>query len=98
MAELALVLRDLVQRRLGVSWAVVAIVLGAAFSATFAPPGPVVASATAFIVSEAIDLAVYTPLQRRCLIIAVLARILMDLIVGILLFLQPASGNLEYLL
>src|SRR3546814_16655034 len=65
LVGLALVLRDLVQRRLGLSWAAGAIVIGAALSATFATPALVVASAIAFLISEFVDLAVYTPLQRR---------------------------------
>ena len=38
MIGLALVLRDLVQRRLGVGWAIAAIIAGAALSASLAPP------------------------------------------------------------
>src|SRR5262249_49348660 len=38
MVGLALVLRDLVQRRLGLGWSVAAIIIGAALSASFAPP------------------------------------------------------------
>ena len=73
MIGLALVLRDLVQRRLGLSWAAGAILVGAALSALLAPPALVVASAVSFLLSELADLAVYTPLQRRRLILAVVA-------------------------
>ena len=71
MIGLALVLRDLVQRRLGLSWSFAAIVAGTALSALIAPPALVIASAAAFFVSEMADLAVYTPLQKRGLIAAV---------------------------
>src|SRR3546814_10855141 len=81
LVGLALVLRDLVQRRLGLSWAAGAIVIGAALSATFATPALVVASAIAFLISEFVDLAVYTPLQRRGLILAAVASSLVGLVV-----------------
>ncbi|HEY6859007.1 MAG TPA: VUT family protein, partial [Pseudolabrys sp.] len=62
MVGAALVLRDLVQRRLGVEFGLGAIAAGAAISAGFAPPSLVLASATAFFLSEFADFAVYTPL------------------------------------
>src|SRR5690606_29533229 len=55
MAGLALVLRDLVQRRLGVLWSVGAIVIGGALSWWVAPPALVLASVTAFLFSELAD-------------------------------------------
>src|SRR6478672_4634723 len=65
MVGLALVMRDLVQRRLGVEFGIGAIIVGAAISAGLAPPSLVVASAAAFLLSEFADFAVYTPLARR---------------------------------
>src|SRR4029077_17414153 len=73
MIGLALVLRDLVQRRLGVEFGIGAIIVGAAISAGLAPPTLVVASAAAFLLSEFADFAVYTPLARRRLVVAVIA-------------------------
>ena len=93
----ALVLRDLVQRRLGVRWALVAIAIGAALSATFAPPSLVVASTVAFLLSELADLSVYTPLQRRRLILAVLASGIVGLVIDSIIFLWLAFGSLEFL-
>jgi len=98
MIGLALVLRDLVQRRLGVSWAVAAILAGAALSAAIAPPALVIASATAFLLAEVADLAVFTPLQRRGLVLAVAASSLVGLVVDSIVFLQLAFGSLEFLL
>ena len=95
---LAFVLRDLVQRRIGVRWAALAVVAGALLSAVFAPPALVVASGTAFLFSEAADLAVYTPLQRRRLILAVFASSIVGLIVDSILFLYLAFGSIEFLL
>jgi len=81
MVGIALVLRDLVQRRLGTNWALAAIAMGTLLSAFFAPAALVIASATAFLLSEIADLAVYTPLQRRGLVIAVAASGAIGLIV-----------------
>ena len=94
---LAFVLRDLVQRRLGVHWAVGAILLGAALSALIAPPSLVLASVTAFLLSELADLLVYTPLQRRRLVLAVFASSIVGLVVDSIVFLSLAFGSLEFL-
>jgi hypothetical protein len=96
MIGLALVLRDLVQRRLGTAWAFVAIVAGTLLSALVAPPALVIASATAFLLSEIADLAVFTPLQRRGLTLAVLASSTIGLLVDSAVFLQLAFGNLDF--
>ena len=97
MIGLALVLRDLVQRRLGVGWAAGAILAGAALSALLAPPALVLASALTFLLSEAADLAVYTPLQKRRLVLAVLASGAVGLVVDSVVFLWVAFGSLDYL-
>src|SRR4029078_3216400 len=68
MIGLALVLRDLVQRRLGVEFGSGASIVGAAISTGLAPPSLVVASAAAFLLSEFADFAVYTPRARRRLV------------------------------
>lgn len=94
---LALVLRDLVQRRLGLGWSVLAIVIGAVLSATFAAPSLVVASTTAFLLSELADLFVYTPLQRRRLTLAVMASGAVGLVVDSIAFLWLAFGSLDFL-
>lgn len=97
MIGLALVLRDLVQRRLGARWAIAAILAGAALSALLAPPALVLASSVAFLLSEFADFAVYTPLQRRRLVLAVVASGLVGLVIDSLLFLQLAFGGLDFL-
>lgn len=97
MIGLALVLRDLVQRRLGRGVAVGAIVAGAALSGAVAPPQLLIASATAFLLSELADFAVYTPLQSRGLVLAVLASSVVGLIADSILFLWLAFGSLDYL-
>jgi len=97
MIGLALVLRDLVQRRLGRGVALGAIVAGAALSGAVAPPQLIVASATAFLLSELADFAVYTPLQSRGLVLAVLASSVVGLVADSVLFLWLAFGSLDYL-
>jgi uncharacterized PurR-regulated membrane protein YhhQ (DUF165 family) len=97
MIGIALVLRDLVQRRLGLLAALGAIILGAVLSAFLAPPAIVVASATAFLLSELADLFVYTPLQRRYFLLAVVMSSLVGLVVDSAVFLYLAFGSLEYL-
>jgi queuosine precursor transporter len=97
MAGIALVLRDLVQRRLGVAAASLAILAGAALSALLAPPALVIASASAFLLSEFADLAVYTPLVRRGLIVAVAASGAVGLVVDSIVFLWLAFGSLDFL-
>jgi uncharacterized PurR-regulated membrane protein YhhQ (DUF165 family) len=97
MIGIALVLRDLVQRRLGVEFGIGAIVAGAAISAGLAPRSLVIASAAAFLLSEFADFAVYTPLARRRLVLAVLASSLIGLIVDSIVFLWLAFGSLDFL-
>jgi uncharacterized PurR-regulated membrane protein YhhQ (DUF165 family) len=97
MVGLALVLRDLVQRRLGVEFGIFAIVAGALISAGLAPGALVIASAAAFLLSEFADFAVYTPLARRRLVLAVMASSLVGLIVDSIVFLYLAFGSLDFL-
>ena len=97
MIGLALVLRDLVQRRLGLGFAWMAILAGTALSAFLAVPSLVLASAVAFLISETVDLAVYTPLQKRNLVLAVLASGVAGLMVDSVAFLFIAFGDLSFL-
>ena len=97
MIGIALVLRDLVQRRLGRLPALMAIAAGAVLSGALAPPQLVVASTAAFFLSELADFAVFTPLQKRGLVLAVLASAVVGLIADSILFLYLAFGSLEFL-
>jgi hypothetical protein len=97
MVGAALVLRDLVQRRLGVEFGIGAIIAGAALSAGLAPASLVLASATAFLLSEFADFAVYTPLAQRRLVAAVVASSVAGLIVDSIVFLWLAFGSLDFL-
>lgn len=97
MIGLALVLRDMVQRRLGKAWTLAAILAGAALSGLLAPPALVIASVAAFLLSELADFIVYTPLQRRRLLLAVLASGLVGLVIDSAVFLYLAFGSLDFL-
>lgn len=97
MIGLALVLRDLVQRRAGLWASIGAIVAGTALSAFLAPPALVIASGGAFLLSEMADLAVYTPLARKRLAWAVMFSGLAGAFVDSALFLWLAFGSLDFI-
>ncbi len=97
MVGLALVLRDIVQRTLGAKFSLLAIAIGAVLSALLAPGVLVFASTLAFLLSELADFAVYTPLQRRGLMRAVVLSTLAGLVVDSVVFLHFAFGSLEFL-
>ena len=93
----ALVLRDVVQRCLGLRAGLAAIALGTALSALVAPGALVLASGVAFALSELADCAVYTPLQQRRLLLAVVASSMVGLVVDSVVFLNLAFGSLDFL-
>jgi uncharacterized PurR-regulated membrane protein YhhQ (DUF165 family) len=93
----ALVLRDVVQRCLGLAFGLLAIVLGAGASMLVAPASLVVASGLAFLISEFADFAVYTPLQQRRLALAVVASSCLGLVIDSIVFLWLAFGSLAFL-
>jgi uncharacterized PurR-regulated membrane protein YhhQ (DUF165 family) len=93
----ALVLRDLVQRCLGTAWGLAAVLAGTLASVALADPHVVAASALGFLISEFSDFAVYTPLQRRGLMRAVMASSVVGLVVDSIVFLTIAFGSLAFL-
>lgn len=93
----ALVLRDLVQRVAGIRWALAAVAIGCALSWLVADPHIAVASAVAFLISEMADCGVYTPLQKRGLIAAVMASAVAGAVIDSMVFLWLAFGSLDYL-
>ncbi|OCJ66274.1 beta-carotene 15,15'-monooxygenase [Agrobacterium tumefaciens] len=97
LVGLALVLRDLVQRRLGLLWSLGAIAVGTFLSTTFTAPSLALASASAFLTSELADLLVFTPLQKKGLIKAAFASSIVGLIVDSVMFLWLAFGSLDFL-
>jgi queuosine precursor transporter len=89
-------LRDLVQRRLGMRVAMAAILIGATLSAAL-DTSLALASGAAFLLAEMLDLFVYTPLQRRHLVGAVVASNVVGIIADSIVFLSIAFGSLDLL-
>lgn len=97
MIGAALVLRDAVHRLLGWQWAIAAIIVGAGLSFQFSPAVIVMASVAAFVLSELADLAVYAPLQRNRLALAVMLSGIVGAAVDSAVFLWLAFGSLDFI-
>jgi uncharacterized PurR-regulated membrane protein YhhQ (DUF165 family) len=93
---LAFVLRDLVQRRLGFAWGAVAIVLGTIVSFAIVSKPLAAASISSYVASEAADLLVFTALQRRGLILAIVCSGAVSAALDSVLFVLLAFGDLTY--
>lgn len=97
MIGVALLLRDLVQKRAGTVIALGCVGAGVVISALFAPPALVIASAAAFAFSELTDFAVYTPLSRRSFALAIIASCTAGALADSALFLWLAFGSLAFI-
>lgn len=97
MVGAALMLRDMVHEAGGMRAALAAIVIGGALSWLVAPPALVLASVAAFMLAELADLAVYAPLRKRRLGLAVLASGAVGSIVDSAVFLLIAFGSLQFI-
>ena len=95
-AGLAFTFRDLVQERYGRLATALAILAGAAISALLSPQFAL-ASGLAFLISEMLDFAVYTPLRRRNWIAAVVMSNTVGLLADSVIFLSLAFGSLQFL-
>ena len=95
-AGLAFSLRDVTQETLGRRAVVVAIAVGGLASA-FVNRNLAFASATAFLISELADFAVYTPLRERGWLRAVVASNVVGFVLDSVLFLWLAFDSLEFL-
>ncbi len=95
-AGLALTVRDLVQRRLGFWYSWLAVAIGALLSAIL-DPALALASGSAFFLAETLDLFVYTPLQRRNLLVAVVASNIVGMVVDSFVFLYLAGIPLAFM-
>ena len=73
IAGLTFAARDFAQRTGGRAVGVAAILVGAGISYVLSSPAVALASGITFLISESLDFAVYTPLQRRRFVVAVLA-------------------------
>lgn len=95
---LALVLRDALQELTNWKWSFAAIVIGSILSALLANPFIAIASATAFLVSETLDMSVYSKIKKNSLSLAVLVSGIVGAAVDSAIFLYLAFGNLDFLL
>lgn len=96
VAGLAFTARDLVQVTAGKRWALVAIAAGTALSLALASPRLALASAAAFGLSELLDMMIYTPLERRSVVGAVVASNVAGAALDSALFLWLAFGSLAF--
>lgn len=96
MIGAALVLRDLVHEVGGLRAVFIALMIGAALSWFLAAPALVVASVLAFLLAELADLAVYAPLRKRQLGLAVLLSGLVGSVIDSAVFVWLAFGSLAY--
>jgi hypothetical protein len=93
---LAFTLRDAVQSTLGRWWTVLAIIVGAVLSYAVAP-SLAWASGCAFLLSEALDFAIYTPLiERERAVLAVLLSNTVGLLLDTFVFLWLAFHSLDF--
>lgn len=92
---LALVARDIVQMFYGRAITLLAITVGAALS-YFVAPEFALASGVAFGLGELADFAVYTPLARRRLYLAVVASGIVGALIDSLVFLHIAFDSVQY--
>jgi uncharacterized PurR-regulated membrane protein YhhQ (DUF165 family) len=89
-AGITFVARDVVQRTIGRRWSLLIIIPGAILTALL-DVRLALASTSAFLFSESVDFLVYTPLQRRGFVRAVVASGLVAAVVDSLLFLSIAG-------
>jgi len=89
-AGVTFVARDVVQRTAGRGWSLIILIPGTLLTALMSPR-LALASASAFLLSEFVDFAVFSPLQRRGLVRAVLVSGLVASAVDSVVFLSLAG-------
>jgi queuosine precursor transporter len=97
LAGIAFTARDMVQRLAGRGWAALAILTGVVLSVLVADPRLALASALAFGLSEALDMAIFTATERWGLSLAVLSSNTVGIVVDSIVFLSLAFGSLAFL-
>lgn len=97
LAGAAFTLRDLVQRSSGKTLALIAVAAGCVLSLTLAPGALALASGCAFLASETLDMAAFTPLERRSYLGAVAVSNTLGAVVDSVVFLGLAFGSMQYL-
>lgn len=98
MIGLAFALRDVVQEHTGRAAVFWCIMLGALVTPLFAPPALAVASASAFLLSELLDFAIYSRLRRRALAGAVLLSGAAGAVLDSVVFSYLAFGEVKWAL
>lgn len=96
-AGVAFVARDAVQDTAGRLTTLAVIVVGAAMSWWVSTPALAIASGVAFLISEFVDMAIYTPLRRRGYVRAAVASNLLGSAVDTAVFLWLAGFGLTWL-
>jgi uncharacterized PurR-regulated membrane protein YhhQ (DUF165 family) len=97
MIGVAMVLRDILRESIGLRGVVALVLLGAFLSLALAPQQLALASVAAFALAELADTAVYEPLRRRGMALAVLGSGIAGAVVDSVLFLSLAFGSLDFL-
>lgn len=92
----ALALRDAVQEALGRMWVLALVGAGAVLSLLVSSPALALASATAFLLSELADFAVYDRLRKKGLALAVMLSGIVGSILDSLLFSWLAFGTVGW--
>lgn len=92
---LTMVFRDLVQDKIGPGLTYALMLLGAVLSAAISPT-LALAAGFAFLLSETLDMLVYTPIRKHTLVGAILASNAVGILADSYLFLTLAFGNLDY--
>lgn len=95
-AGFALIARDGVQLTSGPYWTLAAIIFGAALSAVTSTPSIAIASGIAFLVSELVDFAVFTPIRKRSVALAVITSSVVSAPIDTVLFLQLAGFGVTW--
>lgn len=95
-AGLSFWLRDQVQEEFGKFQAILAIGVGATASLVVADEHVALASGAAFLLSELLDMAVYTPLARRHWVSAVVASNVVGSVIDSAVFLWLAFGSMDF--
>lgn len=96
MIGLALVLRDWLHELAGWRWSFVAVLVGGLLSLLVSPPALALASATAFVLAETVDLTVYARLRERGKPLAVMASQVVGAALDSALFVWVAFGSLDF--
>lgn len=96
MIGLALVLRDWLHEVAGWKWSLLAVLFGGILSLLFSAPSLALASASAFVVAEIADFAVYSKLRDRGRHLAVAVSQVFGSVIDSFVFVLVAFGSLQF--